>query len=272
MISIVVPVHNAESYIKNTIQTVARQTYQDWELVLVDDASTDHSTERIQEAIQMLPEEKQARVRLICLEQNGGAAKARNTGTTAAKGRYLAFLDADDLWYPEKLEKELHFMVEQDAAFVFTSYQFGDEQGKPTGKAVHAPAELTFHKALTRTVIFTSTVLIDREKVPEALQLMPETESEDTATWWRILKSGITARGLDEMLVIYRRPARTLSSNKGKAVKRIWGLYRQIAGLGRGQAALCLTGWAWRAAWRRVVPDQGQKRDNSSHFSSQIRQ
>lgn len=255
MVSIVVPVHNAGQYIAETIRSVCQQTFPDWELILVDDASTDDSVEQIRKTAAAVSPKVRERIRLICRNEAAGPAGARNTGTRAAKGEYLAFLDADDLWYPEKLARELRFLQEESAAFVCTSYQFGDAEGRPTGRAVHVPPSLTFRRALTRTVIFTSTVLIDRRQVPPDLQLMPEIASEDTAAWWRILQHGFTARGLDELLVVYRRPAASLSSDKGKAVGRIWQLYRKIAGLGRVQAAFCLLGWAWRAAWRRIVPD-----------------
>lgn len=263
VISIIVPVYNAERYIAETIQSVLRQSWHSWELILVDDCSEDHSAELIDGFMEnaavnsandyAVREDAPAeRIRLIRLTENAGAAGARNAGIDAARGQYIAFLDADDLWYPEKLERELHFMVEQDVSFAFTSYYFGDEDARPTGRIVHAPAELTFQKALTRTVIFTSTVMIDRRRVPEELIRMPEIKSEDTACWWTILKSGIVAEGLDEALTIYRRPEHSLSSNKAASVKRIWNLYRQIAGLNPVHALFCLSGWAIRAAARRV--------------------
>lgn len=258
MISIIVPVYNAANYIEETIKTVVSQTYQDWELLLIDDCSRDRSLEVIRKAISHY-EQKEAlkgRIRLIAKQQNEGAAKARNTGIREAEGRYIAFLDADDLWYPDKLCKELAFMQQKEAAFVYCSYQFGDENAVPTGKTVRAKETLTYREALSRTIIFTSTVLIDTQKVDRNLILMPDIPSEDTATWWRILKSGITACGLDELLVIYRRPANSLSANKGKAVKRIWRIYRQIAGLGVPASAYYLIGWAFRATMRRVVKDK----------------
>ena len=254
MISIIVPVYNAKKYIGETIQSVRGQTYTDWELILVDDCSPDGSADYIEK---LLEESGDGRIRLIRKSQNEGAAMARNTGLEVAQGRYIAFLDADDLWAPEKLEEELAYMNEVGAGFVFTSYHFGDESAVPTGKAVHVPETLNYRQALSRTVIFTSTVLIDTEKIGKELIRMPQIASEDTATWWRILKSGVMAHGLDKLLVIYRRPGKSLSSNKVKAVKRIWGLYRKVAGLDVAQSAWYLAGWAVRASWRRVVKDRG---------------
>ncbi len=291
MISIIVPVYNAENYIADTIQMVQQQTYRDWELILVDDCSRDQSAAIIEKCIaesnMQAPGREHASnfgyaaqgevtengkakecsgertnaensIRLIRKSVNEGAAKARNTGLDAARGRYIAFLDADDLWEKEKLERELAFMEERSAGFVFMSYRFGDEKGIPTGKAVRVPQLLTYREALTRTIIFTSTVLFDTEKIPRKLLYMPAIGSEDTATWWQILRAGYTAYGMDELLVTYRRPEKSLSSNKGKAIQRMWGLYRNVAGMNPAAAALHMPLWAFHAAMRRIVPDRRQ--------------
>ena len=176
MISIVTPVYNAEKYIEETIRTVLDQTWKDWEWILVDDGSADRSVEIIEQY-------KDSRIRLI-RQKNKGAAAARNRGIEAAKGRYIAFLDSDDIWDPNKLTNSLQYMQKLDAGFVFTAYEFGDENAQPTGKRVRVPKKLTYKKALARTVIFTSTVLIDTQKIGRPH--MPDVGSEDTATWWTI--------------------------------------------------------------------------------------
>lgn len=264
MVSIIVPVYNAEAYIADTIRMVVQQTYADWELLLVDDASTDGSVRAIQTCMDSLPgsdiRRKEDRIRLICKRKNEGAARARNTGLDAAKGRYIAFLDADDIWRPQKLARELEFMEREEAGFVFTAYDYGDENGTPTGKAVRVPRMLTYKEALPRTVIFTSTVLIDTDKIDKELLRMPDIGSEDTATWWNILRSGHTAHGLNELLVIYRRPkGASLSSDKCVAVRRIWRLYRHSEGLSLPASLWYLAGWAIRAAWRRTVPARRER-------------
>ena len=255
MISIIVPLYNAAQYIEKTIETVTAQTYTDWELILVDDLSKDNSVETVKKCLAGLDKETAAKIRLIEKPVNEGAAMARNTGLDAATGRYIAFLDADDVWYPHKLEHELMFMNKHDAGFVCSSYQFGDENAVPTGKVVRVPKRLSYRKALTRTIIFTSTVLIDTDKVDKELIRMPNIGSEDTATWWNIMKSGVDIYGLDEQLVIYRRPATSLSSNKGKAVTRIWNLYRQVADLGPVGSAWHILLWAFNATSRRILDD-----------------
>ena len=248
LISIIVPVYNAGAYIRETISMVAAQTYGNWELLLVDDGSEDDSREKIRESM----ESGDARIRLIEKQQNEGAARARNTGIEASKGRYVAFLDADDLWMPDKLEKELAFMKEKQAAFVFTAYEFGDEDAKRTGKVVNVPPSLTYFKALSRTVICTTTVMLDTERTGRELIRMPEVKSEDTATWWKILKNGFTAYGLNEVLAVYRRPARSLSSNKLEAIRRIWNLYRKQEKLSLWYSVYNLFFWAVRATMRRL--------------------
>lgn len=249
LVSIIVPVYNAGVYIEETVNSVRAQTCTCWELILVDDHSKDDTLSVIKKYLDVIRDE---RIRLIEKKTNEGAAAARNTGIDAAGGRYIAFLDADDLWMPDKLEKELAFMKEKRAAFVFTAYEFGDENARGTGKVVHVPKELTYQKALSRTVIFTTTVLFDSRKTGRDLIKMPMVKSEDTATWWKVLKSGLTAYGLDEVLAIYRRPAASLSSNKLEAVRRIWNLYRREEKLSLPYSCYNLFFWAVRATLRRL--------------------
>lgn len=248
MVSIIVPVYNAAKYIEDTIRMVEEQTYKDWELILVDDGSRDGSSEVIERFIKS----RKKRIRLIKKEANAGAAEARNTGIDASSGRYIAFLDADDIWKPDKLEKQIAFMEATGAAFSYHAYEFGDENAKPTGKIVHVPRTMNYRQALSRTIIFTTTVMFDTEKIDMEIIHMPKVPSEDTATWWRILKCGYLAYGLDENLAIYRRPGKSLSSNKLEALYRIWFLYRNIADLSILESIFYFGGWAVRATLRRL--------------------
>lgn len=247
LVSIVMPVYNASAYLEKTIRSAQEQTYTNWELIAVDDASADDSFDLLCRLAQADP-----RIRPVRQEKNAGAAMARNRGMDLVQGRYLAFLDSDDIWAPDKLEKELAFLREKQAAFAFTAYEFGDSEGNGNGRIVHVPETLVYRKALSRTVIFTTTVLFDLEKIDRSLVRMPDVKSEDTATWWQILRAGYTAYGLDENLAVYRRPANSLSSNKIEAIRRIWNLYRRQEKLSLPESVWYFCFWAWRAAARRV--------------------
>lgn len=249
MVSIIVPVYNVQKYIVETMDCVRRQSYRNWELLLVNDCSTDGTAQVIEEYLERV---KDDRIRLISLPVNSGAASARNTGLAESKGRYVAYLDADDLWEPEKLERQMAFMEEKQAAFSFTGYEFADEQGKGLGKIVRVPATLNYRQALKNTTIFTTTVMFDSERIPKDLLEMPLVKSEDTALWWKVLRNGYVAYGLDENLVKYRRAGKSLSSNKLEAIRRIWNLYRRVEGLGILQSMWNFCFWAVRAVVRRV--------------------
>lgn len=249
LVSIIVPVYNVEKYISQTMDCVRSQTYTNWELLLIDDRSTDATPEKIKEYMERVQDE---RIRLVTLTENEGVAKVRNRGVALAKGRYISYLDADDIWVPEKLEKELAFMQEKDAAFAFTGYEFADEAGVGRGIVVRVPETLTYRQALKNTTIFTTTVIFDTTKIAKENLKMPEIKSEDTALWWKVLRQGYVAYGLDENLVKYRRIGQSLSSNKIEAIKRIWNLYRTSEGLGVLQSAWYFCFWAVNAVRRRL--------------------
>ena len=248
-ISIVVPVYNAEKYIEATMNSVMAQSYQDWELLLVLNGCVDGSERVIREFAEAHPAE---RIRIILETENQGAAMARNRGVMEAAGRYIAYVDADDLWVPRKLELLLQFMKEKDAAFVYSGYEFADEDGKGTGKVVSVPGQLTYREALKNTTIFTSTVMFDLEKLTREQIQMPCIKSEDTALWWKILREGHAAYGLNENLVLYRRPKTSLSSNKLEAIRRIWNLYRKAEKLSVPYSMYNFCHWAVTAIRRRV--------------------
>lgn len=249
MISIVTPMYNASAYIVETIRSVQAQTYTDWEWLMVDDGSTDDTRVLAQREADADPE---GRIRILSMERNSGPALCRCAGVDASRGEYLAFLDADDLWLPEKLERELAFLQGEGAAFVCHAYEFGDEQARGTGKVVHPPAVLTYEKALTRTVVFTSTVMLDMKRLTKEQVHMPDCPSEDTALWWRLMRTGYPCHGLDEVLTVYRRPSQSLSSDKGRQIRNVWQLYRVQEHISVPKSAVCLVGWAVRATLRRI--------------------
>lgn len=248
LISIVVPVYNAEKFLTDTINTVLQQTYENWELIFVDDKSTDRSKKIISEYLN-----KNKKIKLIENKENSGAAVSRNNGIKEAKGNYIAFLDADDLWKKEKLEKQLKFMKEINCAFSFTGYEFANEDGKGNGKIVKIPENINYKQSLKNTTIWTSTVMFDMKKLNKDIIKMPNIrKGQDTATWWKILKTGVEAYGLNENLSMYRRSSGTLSSNKFKALKRTWDLYRKVENLNIFYSFYNFLWYCFNAVKRRI--------------------
>ncbi len=247
LISIIVPVYNTEQFIRETIESVQSQTYTNWELLMVDDASTDKSIEVINGF-----QQEDGRIKLIHHKYNQGVAKARNTGIEMAKGVFIAFLDADDLWAPTKLTQQLEFMQNLECAFSFTGYQFADEKGIANGPIVAIPATMRYKDALKNTTIWTSTVMFNLDKIKKQAIQMPSIPSEDMATWWRILRSGYVAYGLQSTLSLYRRSGKTLSSNKFTAIKRTWSLYRMQEKLTIPQSLYYFCWYIFNATLRRI--------------------
>ncbi len=245
LISIIIPVYNAEKFLDETINTVLNQTYKNFELILVNDGSKDKS-------VGVIKKYNDKRIKLIDNKNNKGAALSRNDGIRKAKGRYICFLDADDLWNKEKLEKQINFIKEKECAFSFTGYEFANENGIPNGKKVFIPKKLNYKSALKNTTISTITVMIDTKKMDKDLIYMNNVKSEDTATWWNILKNGYEAFGLNEILSFYRRSDGTLSSNKIEAIRRIWNLYRNVFKLGFFYSLYNFVFYAINAVKRRI--------------------
>ena len=245
LVSIIIPVFNGEKVILDTIDSLWKQTYKKWEAIIVDDESKDRTKE-------LLSKVKSKKIRVVNLEKNSGAAEARNRGISEAKGEYICFLDADDLWRADKLEKQVKFMLEKDSAFSFTGYEFANENGIGNGKIVRVPEMITYKQALKNTTISTITVMFDLNRLSKEDIYMPNIESEDTATWWNVLKVVDHADGLDESLSLYRRGGKTLSSNKLVAIKRIWALYRDHEKLNVFMSSINFVSWAFNAVRRRV--------------------
>lgn len=246
LISIVMPVYNAEKYIEKTMESILNQTCGNWELICVDDCSTDRSME-------ILEKYTDERIHLYKNERNSGPAYTRNHGIQKASGRYLAYQDADDLWDADKLEKQLAYMKRTGCAFSFTGYEFAGEDGIRNGKVVHVPAEVDYHYALKHTTISTITVIFDRMQIPDDILYMPlDARGEDTATWWKILRHGYTAYGIDEPLSVYRRYAGSRSSNKLSAVYGTWKMYRQCEHLSFIKSGYYFCNYILNAVKRRL--------------------
>lgn len=221
-VSIITPVYNAEKFVGETIKSVLNQTYTNWEMILVDDCSNDDSQKIINGFA-----EKDNRIKYIRLEKNSGAAVARNTALEIAKGRYIAFIDSDDLWEPNKLEKQIKFMEENKIGFSFTSYSLIDENGNDLNKLVTVPYKVSYDDLLKNTIIGCLTVIINKDIIGD-FRMPLVRAGQDTATWLSILRKGFEAYGINEPLAKYRKVSGSISSNKIKALKRTWNIYKNI--------------------------------------------
>lgn len=247
LISIVIPVYNAEAFLENTVQTIQAQTYPNWEALFVDDKSSDQSVPFLLKA-----SEQDARIKVIVKEQNEGPALTRNRGILEANGEFVCFLDADDLWHPKKLETQIRFMRENRCAFSYTGYEFADKNGVPNGKKVYVPTKLTYRQALKNTTIFTTSVMFDRKQLDTNDICMPNVEAEDTATWWKVLKKTGYALGINQILSFYRRTGGSVSANKVKAAARTWNLYRRCEKFNIPKSAYYFAHYAFHAVKRRI--------------------
>lgn len=224
--SIITPVHNSEAYLEATIKSVLAQSYGEFEFILIDDHSTDHSTEILQHYADL-----DNRIRLLTNENNLGVAESRNKGVANAKGKYVAFLDSDDLWKANKLEIQLEFAIENKYQFTYTSYRLIDENSAALNITNHAVLTTTFTDLLKCNVIGCSTVLGEK-KLFESHPMPLNFYHEDYATWLSILKDCEYAYGLDEPLTLYRFMKGSRSSNKFRSAINVWQIYRNYMGMG----------------------------------------
>lgn len=247
LISVITPVYNAQDFIQETVESVQNQTFQQWEMILVNDQTPDNSVELIEELIK-----NDSRLKLIHLPENGGAAVARNAGLDEARGRYVAFVDSDDVWHPQKLEKQLQFMQETKYNFTYTNFALMTEEGQIRKDQVNLPSELGYYDLLKNTSIACSTVMIDREEVG-SFHMPLVRKGQDTATWLMLMRErGVKAYGLDEVLNYYRQVEGSISSNKFGALKRTWHSYRHLEGLPFLKASYYFVHYVVNAILRRI--------------------
>lgn len=225
LVSIIMPAYNAEKNISYAIDSIISQTYKYWELVVVNDCSTDNTLKIVEEKYS-----KEDRIKIYTLDKNSGVAKARNYGFDQAEGRYLAFLDTDDIWEKEKLSKQIDFMQNEGHYFTCTQYKIIDENGKLTEKKYIPPKEITFDKQLRGSRIGCLTVVIDRYITGEFY--MPNLGHEDYLTWVNLIREFGPVYTLEQPLGYYRLSEKGISSNKFKAAKWQYLIYRKNLGLG----------------------------------------
>jgi teichuronic acid biosynthesis glycosyltransferase TuaG len=221
LVSIITPAYRSASVISETIKSVIAQSSPNWEMLIAEDCSPDNTREVIRHWEQIDP-----RVKLIALERNGGPAMARNAALERANGRWIAFLDSDDLWLPQKLELTIRHAQANQAAFVFTGFRRVSSDGNQIGRYIGAPTILSYRQLLGNTAIATSTVLLDRNLLGDVR--MTRTYYDDFDCWLQILKRGCLAYGLDMDLMRYRVMGQSVSRNKGRSAVKVWRAYRDL--------------------------------------------
>ncbi|MBC2371019.1 glycosyltransferase family 2 protein [Listeria booriae] len=245
LVSVIMPTYNSSSVLEASIASIQKQGYQNWELLVVDDCSKDGT----QEILRQLAK-RDMRIRPFFQTENRGSGFARNEGLSKARGRFVAFLDSDDLWHPDKLEEQLVFMKTHGYGFTFTAYHVFEEQPTAIKRTVRVPRKINYQQLLKNTIIGCLTVMIDREKVGDFRMPLLRAR-QDTATWLSILKEQDYAYGLTEPLAYYRVSATSLSSNKWRMLKKNWQMYRECEGLNIVYASYVFSCYVCNALWKR---------------------
>lgn len=220
LVSIIMPVYNSEDYLEASIQSVLNQSYKNWELIIIDDGSTDASLEIIQK-IQL----ERSEIRLLINSENMGISATRNKGIEAARGEFIAFLDSDDRWQPKKLEKQIAFMKKEAINFSCTSYFVSDESGKIIGERNFIDKEVDYKELLKTNSIGCLTVMVKTDLIKQ--YKMPKLKHEDYATWLSILRGGNNVYFMNEKLAIYTKREKSVSANKFNTVIWVWHIYRE---------------------------------------------
>ena len=248
LISIVTPAYNAEDSIPNTIRSVLDQTLADWELLIVDDGSSDRTV-----GIVSLFCRQDSRIRLLELAENGGAAVARNAGIRQARGRYIAFLDSDDAWDPTKLESQLAFMQAREAALVFSAYRKVDEAGRALG-VVGVPERAGYRDLLKTNYIGCLTAMYDTQRLGK-VEMPLIRKRQDLALWLKIVKlTGEPAWGQPEVLATYTVRRGSVSADKQSAAAYQWRLYREVEALPLPASGYYFAQYAVRGLLRSRLP------------------
>ena len=239
LVSIITPAYRCASVVGETIKSVLDQTHANWELLIAEDCSPDDTVQAIERWCR-----RDSRIHLIRNSINSGPAVTRNAALERARGRWIAFLDSDDLWLPAKLERCISFARSQDAALVFTGFRRMTADGGSIGRYIGTPQTLNYRQLLGNTAIATSTVVIDSHKV--GTFRMRRTYYDDFDCWLQILKRGLLAHGLDEDLMRYRVMGQSVSRNKRRSAGKVWRAYRDLEKLSLPAAAWYFSQYAVR--------------------------
>ena len=231
LVSVIMPIYNSEKYLADTLNSIFAQDYKDFEIVLVDDCSTDSSAKIIADFQETHPE-----IVYFCQDKNRGAGAARNKALELAKGRYVAFLDSDDIWLPEKLGRQIELMRSSMSPFSYTAIEMMDENGKTVKTKRNIKETCDYKYLLHNTIIATSSVVIDRTILGD-FRMPLRRGGQDYATWLMLLRGNTVAKGINETLVRYRVSSGSLSSNKFKSIKQVWEIQTQDEKINKASAA-----------------------------------
>ncbi|EAC8844357.1 glycosyltransferase family 2 protein [Listeria monocytogenes] len=245
LVSIIMPCYNSANVIDMSIQSILSQSYQNFQLIIVDDYSSDHSIEKIKAYL------SDHRIQLVQLPRNMGVANARNVGIKHSLGRFIAFLDSDDVWQPEKLKKQVSMIESTDAPLVYSAYHTFLENTNEPLKKIQVPEFIDYEGLLRNTIIGCLTVMVDRNKTGE-FEMPDIPGGEDTATWLNILKSSGGAVGTNESLAYYRVSSTSLSGNKWRMAWRTWRMYRQTQELSLFKTYICFSFYVKNAVIKRI--------------------
>lgn len=222
LVSIIMPTYNCAKFIARTIDSVQAQTYRDWEIIIVDDCSQDNTKEIVEEYMK-----NDTRIKYYLLNKNSGAAVARTTAMKLAKGSYMAFLDSDDIWMPDKLERQINWMQENGYAFSCTAYEQIDEDDNSLNKIIKTLKKTDYNRLLLDCPVGNSSVMYDVEKMGK-FEVPDIRKRNDDALWLQMLKKEKYIWGMSDVLMKYRIRKNSISSNKLKVIKYHWILYREI--------------------------------------------
>lgn len=235
LVSIITPTYNCAKFIGQTIESVLAQTYTNWEMIIVDDASKDNT----EEIVKIYNDE---RIHYIRLKENGGAAVARNCAMQNAKGKYMAFLDSDDLWDENKLKKQLEFMKANNYNISCTTYEQINEEGQKNNKIIKAKNKVDYNGILLTCPVGNSTVIYNVHELGK-FEVPNIRKRNDDALWLKMLKKEKYIWGLNEVLMQYRVRSDSISSNKFKLIKYHWYLYREVEHLSLARSIFHIIAW-----------------------------
>lgn len=233
LVSIITPVYNSERYIAECIESVLNQSYKNIEMIIIDDGSTDNSESIIKKYANSFHI-----IKYMKNSKNKGAWYARNIGIENSKGRFIAFLDADDIYKEDKIKKQINFMLENNYAFTYTSYDLIDENSKFLNKVVYSKEYEDYESLLKGNNIGCLTVIIDKLKIKTPMRF-ENCHHEDFILWLKILKNNTKAYGLKEVLSSYRKSESSVSHNKIKSAIWTWNIYTNIEKLSLGKSVYC---------------------------------